>query len=272
MRKLLFPVSLPAVIGVLFAADFWANKKFTEWSDKEVRKMVTDSPWARPVEVRMGGGGPGGFGGGGGGGGRGGRGGGGGGMPGGGGGGGGGFPGGGGGGDVGGGAEGGGGGGLGRGGGGGGGGFEGGGEVPTMTIQIRWHTALPVRQALARSRFGAEAGTSPEAAKMLAGEQTQYVVGIAGLPAQMLRGNPDVLKQAIQLKIKDKPPIMPSQISGDRGEGGRANLYVIFPKGNGSPVIQLEDNEIEFVAKLGPIEIKRKFRLKDMVFDGKLEL
>ena len=55
----------------LTAANFW-QKPYTEWSDKDVTKMMTDSPWAKSASVSMGGPGsggapppaPGGFGGG----------------------------------------------------------------------------------------------------------------------------------------------------------------------------------------------------------------
>lgn len=31
----------------LSGAEFWEKKKYTQWSEKEARKMLTDSPWAR---------------------------------------------------------------------------------------------------------------------------------------------------------------------------------------------------------------------------------
>lgn len=37
--------------AALVAADFWDEKDFTTWSDKEVEKMLTDSPWAKEVRV-----------------------------------------------------------------------------------------------------------------------------------------------------------------------------------------------------------------------------
>src|ERR1041385_1924400 len=39
----------------LWAADFWASKPFTEWSDNEVKKILQDSPWTGKVTIRMGG-------------------------------------------------------------------------------------------------------------------------------------------------------------------------------------------------------------------------
>jgi len=50
------------------------------------------------------------------------------------------------------------------------------------------------------------------------------------------------------------------------------NLYLFFPKAEpGSHVITLEDNEVEVNLKLGSTEIRRKFKLKDMVYEGQLE-
>ena len=33
----------------MWAADFWATKPFTDWSEKEVQKVLTDSPWVGKV-------------------------------------------------------------------------------------------------------------------------------------------------------------------------------------------------------------------------------
>ncbi len=241
LRKcIVFTAAIAVLAAAAAAADFWEKSKFTEWSEKDAQKMLRDSPWARTVEVRAGGPGGGGR--------SGGR--------------------------------------RGGGGGGGAGGFDGGGDIgggggggragmdlpdlgPTTTLIVRWHTALPVRQAVCRLRFKDEAATSPEAAKMLQPETQRYVVGIAGLPPQLLRGKPAELKGKAHLNIKGKPPIEAASVQADRGPGG-GSLYLIFPR-EGNP-ITLEDKEVEVVVKLPAADIKRKFRLKDMVFEGKLEI
>ena len=42
------------VVGAaLAAADFWNEKDFTTWSDKEVEKMLSDSPWSRRVTIAI---------------------------------------------------------------------------------------------------------------------------------------------------------------------------------------------------------------------------
>ena len=143
-------------------------------------------------------------------------------------------------------------------------------SVPGQILIVRWHTALPLRQAVARMRFGKEAGTSPEAAKLLQPEQKRYVVGISGLPPQLvMRMKPAELKSRATLKLKGKDPIQAIDVLADRSERG-ADLYLIFSRTDNP--ITIEDDNVEVILKLASVEVKRRFRLKDMVFEGKLEL
>ena len=50
-------------------------------------------------------------------------------------------------------------------------------------------------------------------------------------------------------------------------QGNAGNLILFFPRTN---PLTVEDNEVEFAFKLGNLNIKKKFKLKDMMFDGKL--
>lgn len=231
---------------LLWPADFWQKKKFPDWTEKEARKLIADSPWARVVSVGIGGA-PGGRAGG-----RRGRGGGGsmdttidasagsGGME--------------------------------AGGGRSAGGFDGVSPSPTADVVVRWHSALPVKQAVARLRFGAEAGSSEEARKLLGRNEPNYVVGFIGVPAQLVRGGPEQLKPLATLRLKDQDPVAAANITGER-DRNLVNLYVFFARGEAaSPLIKLEDGEVEVRLKLPTIEIRRKFRLKEMVYDGKLEI
>ena len=43
-----------AAAATLCAADFWVAKPYTDWSEKETGKMITDSPWAKRVSISMG--------------------------------------------------------------------------------------------------------------------------------------------------------------------------------------------------------------------------
>src|ERR1051326_3513473 len=78
--RLLCLLGLVALLGasMTFAQDSWAKKPFNQWSDEELKKFMTDSPWVKSqtmatsapgANLDMGTGGGGGRGGGGGGGG-----------------------------------------------------------------------------------------------------------------------------------------------------------------------------------------------------------
>jgi hypothetical protein len=54
MRRSLSIIGLSiAACATLAAADFWESKPFVEWSDKEVGKILADSPWARLVAIPL---------------------------------------------------------------------------------------------------------------------------------------------------------------------------------------------------------------------------
>jgi len=274
--------SAAAVVPLpLRAADPWA-KPPAEWTEKDVQRILTDSPWSKSVSITLGGGMP--MGGGGGRGGRGSRGGGGlsGGMP-----------------DA----------SVGAGGDSGmGGGRAGMGEgmgasmAPSIQFQIRWQSAKPIKLATVRARMGAEADTSPQAREFVEREEPDYVIAVIGPPmggppeggrpgaapgapprdgiappkgegsVQERRGNPEQwmagLKENTWLAWKDHEKVHPSSIVLPPG-GQRGVLIFHFPKDH---PIELEDKEVEFCMRRGPMEVKKKFKLKDMVYEGKLAL
>jgi len=229
-----------------FAEDFWKVKPYTEWNEKEIKRMLTNSPWAREISEGMQGGGmP--MGGGGG---RGGRKGGGGAPS---------F-------DA---SE------SGNGGGGGGGmrgGDSGGGGAPSVTAKIRWQTALPIKQALLKQKFGVEAGSSRQAQDILKATDDIYLVVMEGLPMAMAQRAgqklPEIVKHATTLKHGDKKPIAASDVRLGMVDK-KIVAYIVFPR---TEPIVLEDKDVEFISKLGPMEFKKKFKLADMVVDGKLSL
>jgi hypothetical protein len=267
MKKLTVPVFVSLGISLLggavalWAADFWQTKPFTSWDQKEAQKLLTDSPWARRVSISL----PGGpqNGGGGGGGKRGGRGGGPagesadpgitGGAPAG----------------I---AETGGGGGR-----GGGGGFGAGSsdtgvtQAPSLQLLVSFRSALPLREALAKLKYGAEAGTSPEAKKLVEDKQEYYIVAVAGLPTYVQPHDNDdkkgMLTQSL-LSAKGKDPLtaMDVQFSMD---GRNVDAYFIFPR---TTEFTVNDKEVEFDTKAGGLVIKNRFNLKNMVINGKLEM
>ncbi len=241
----LLVVSLTAGLAILFAADFWKEKKFTDWSDKEVQKMLTDSPWARKTGITLtmpsggrGGarnagssfasaqdegerptGGMGGMGGG---------------MR--------------------------------------GGGMGGGIPMPALEVTVRWHSALPIKQAVIRERHRGQPGVTEEESKLLAREESVYIAGVIGVPGPGVGVDAKELAAAAQLRIEGQTPIQAASVQMERSPRG-TNFYFIFPKRQeGAHVITLDDKEVEFFLKSKTMAVKRKFKLRDMVYEGKLEI
>lgn len=152
------------------------------------------------------------------------------------------------------------------------GGAGGGGGAPSVTGKVRFQTALPVKQALVRMKFGGEAATSTQAQQLLAAADPFYLVVLEGLPTRMAQMGSarlqESLKKTTMIKHGDKTPLTPAQVQIGMVEKTLL-IYFAFPK---SDAIVMEDKEIEFVSKVGPLEFKKKFKLAEMVVDGKLTL
>jgi hypothetical protein len=267
--------SLPAGVA---AEDAWKTKDSSQWSEQDINQILNDSPWAKQVSVLLGvrggegspGGrgrmaGPGGVA-----------------FPGGG------YPGGGG---------------YPRGGAGypsgdeyPRGGSRGGGEggASSFTVTIRWRSALPVKQAQERS--GQTVQPSEKSQKAEAEETGQeYVIAVMGLPvggpvrrnrrrepesddgdnsesARQLRRDPETVREELmersQLVRKGKQALAPLDVKISPPDAP-GEIRFVFPA---REPIGLDDKEVSFDAQLGQIRIEKKFKLKDMVYKGKLEL
>jgi len=255
-----------------FTSDFWNKKEPTEWSAQEIEQLTTKSPWSKEVSAHfardeskqsgpMGGGG-GGYPGGGGG------------YPGGGGG----YPGGGGGmggpriGGMGGGRGGMGGPGMGGGGMGGGRGRRGGGPSQAFQGTVRWESAKPVLEALK--------------APLPDTFTNHYVIGVSGFP--MMSGRPrsedddnrnstaeasearlDNLKSLTFLKPKDKEGEQPGLVLQQPSSGGGTYLFGFSKE---MMALTAADKEVTFTTRIGRLDVKAKFNLKEMLYRGDLAL
>jgi hypothetical protein len=244
VRMVFLSFAVLLVATALSAQEAWLKKDFTQWNSEDVKKILTSSPWAKDVTIGTSapnthggeaGGNPRGIEGEGGGGGI---------------------------------ENPGGGGGGGRGGGRGGAGGGGGASGPVKLI-ISWRTALPVKQALVKSKLGAATEVPAAAKGFLEKTEEQYVIMIEGLPnrfAQAAQQDKVGLGESV-LKV-GKKEIHIANSSFNR-HGDTTEIALLFPK---TDAIKIEDGEVEVDAKLGLLEAKKKFKLKDMVVNGKLEL
>lgn len=218
--------------AALTAADFWEEKDFTTWSPQQIDKMLTDSPWAKKATIVLGSLREGGGSGGG-------------------------FQS------------------SGAGFGGGGGATDsagGGGEfsgVRRITATVAWISALPVRQAIARLRAGVDAPVLPDD-KRLPEDEAFYVVAVAGMPTRVAQAaSRNEVVDKTELKSKRKEPIKPADIRIVPESKETVRVEFVFPKSN---AITVDDKEVEFVTKIGPADITRKFTLAEMMVRGRLAL
>ena len=142
------------------------------------------------------------------------------------------------------------------------------GEPPQFRVMVRWESANPVRLAGGRN---------------LPGETAQfYVILLIGMPLMRPRpaekGEPatnpnlgmlEAIRQTSRLERKNKKPIPCAHLL--TGEGERATeLLLFFPKGP-DPIVPA-DREVTVVSRFGPFQLSIRFPLKEMMFDGALEL
>jgi len=140
-------------------------------------------------------------------------------------------------------------------------GREPGGNIPVLpTVTVRWESDLPVRQA--EQKLGEET---------LGEDDLHYVVSIAGLPGFTLNRDPLELKRRLQSEgylKKGKKKIAPVDVKVAMRDGNPV-LLLFFPK---TEEITVADKELEVSVRGGDLEIRQKFALKQMISNGRLEL
>jgi hypothetical protein len=149
---------------------------------------------------------------------------------------------------------------------------------PTLDVTVRWDSALPVRQAFERKRGGQT--YSPEQLRK------DYIVTVIGLvPAgryiepQLPGGsssapgdvrNPEEMLESMMryslLFPRGKPAIRPEDAKLDTSTG---TVHIFFPR---REAIDADDKEVTFQMRFGSLSVVRRFRLKDMMYHGQLEL
>jgi hypothetical protein len=223
------PVLFALSAACLLAADFWETKPFTEWTDRDVQRLIQNSPWSKQVAIPMGGQSVAG---------RGRR------------------------------------AGTARGGAGDSSSSDADGPVtvPAVTVTVRWESAMAIRQAMVKQKFGNEAGTAAEAKMALETPANYYILSVAGIPKFYFTGDTDEIKQQMLshavLEIKGKEPIKAVDFM-TRATGTSSEGLFAFPR---TKAIVEDDKEVEFTVRIAELDLRQRFRLKEMVVNGKLDL
>jgi hypothetical protein len=132
----------------------------------------------------------------------------------------------------------------------------------SITLQLRWESALPVRLA----EFKSHQVEPPTL------EGDGYSIAVYGIPGGDFKGDPEQLgaplKNLAALKREGKKDVRPIRVEVFQRDGGAVVVY-LFPL---SAEISRKDQRIRFEAQIGRIVFAQDFDLSEMEFLGKLEL
>jgi hypothetical protein len=132
----------------------------------------------------------------------------------------------------------------------------------SITLQLRWESALPVRLA--------ELKLHKIEPPTLAGDG--YRIAVYGVPGGSFKGTPEQLGQPLKnlaaLKREGEKDVRPVRVEVFQREDGAVVVY-LFPL---SAEISKNDRRIRFEAQIGRIVFAQDFDLSEMEFLGKLEL
>ncbi|MEZ5352817.1 MAG: hypothetical protein R2762_09295 [Bryobacteraceae bacterium] len=137
-------------------------------------------------------------------------------------------------------------------------------------LTVRWSSALPIRQALALEQWGRKGLSSPEAQEFLAAQTEEHLLEVFGIPATQFPDGTAQLEKDMErsgsLLVKDRMPVRASSAAAP-APGMHLSVALRFPRLEG---LSETDNAIDFEAKAGPMRIAARFKLKDMVYGGRL--
>jgi len=133
-------------------------------------------------------------------------------------------------------------------------------------LTVVWASATPVRLAILKLRSGSNppTGTQVESARKT---NEFYVIAVSGLLVSDF--DPGSLSGKAFLTVKGRP--QQKAVESSYRKIGTSDVYFFRFRREAFP-IAAADKEVEFKVSMGSVEVKRKFSLRDMQFDGKLAL
>jgi hypothetical protein len=139
-------------------------------------------------------------------------------------------------------------------------------------LTTRWSSALPIRRALALQDFGREGLNSEKAPELLNSDPTEYILEIAGFPTTVIRQGAKrfaaELLDSARLLAPGRTPVRAN--ASHVPEYGMHLLATLrFPRFES---LEPNDGTIQLIAQSGNLNIRERFKLKEMLYGGKLEL
>jgi hypothetical protein len=130
---------------------------------------------------------------------------------------------------------------------------------------VRWESALPVREAL-------KVKPSPDVEKFYILNMVGDIPSVGATPDEdesQRQARFETLKQVTKLEHKGDAILLSRVAVAPKSALSLAGTLFYFSR---DLALRPKDNQAVFSTKLGPIDVKCKFALKDMMYQGNLEL
>ena len=137
------------------------------------------------------------------------------------------------------------------------------------TVRVRWESAEPMRQAIARSLYSTGA---PEGAKLVAETPAVYRIVIDNIPPYVESARFGSLQADLEsntyLRVGKRLTLRPTGVEVSANKSGLL-VRMDFPR---QDPIDLKDREVTLETEAGISGVHCEFRLQEMLFHGKLAL
>jgi len=142
----------------------------------------------------------------------------------------------------------------------------------SVSVIVRWASALPLRRASALQQFGRNGLNDERALALLNGTPDEYVVEIAGFPRNVAGKGPEEIQKQLmksaRIFVTGRRPLSPSAVTVP-SYGLQVNASLRFPR---YANLSSEEGTVELSAETGRVRISERFKLRSMVYEGQLEL
>jgi hypothetical protein len=130
-------------------------------------------------------------------------------------------------------------------------------------VVVRWSSALPIRQALEQAG-AADSAPRPELL------DDYYVISLSRVPPGMARlvDEPEQLRMTARLIPTDRAAMRAERLE-IRPQPGTPGVDLYFPR---TSELTVDDRQIVFELLAEDYELKAKFKPRDMIYRGRLEL
>jgi hypothetical protein len=121
---------------------------------------------------------------------------------------------------------------------------------------------------MALQEFGRTGLDQPRAVELLSTEPDHFAIELAGLPQMLVNPSLERDLRKAKLFVPNHAPLSPLSVDAPT-IGAQVNVTLRFPRAS---KIDPEAGKIELLVQAGTLHIEERFKLRPMVYEGRLAL